>query len=56
MSPVAPSAVFAPLLHAGPAPPLLPHWAVLVVATVGLGAAIAVGVALADRLLDRLAV
>ena len=41
-------------LHVGPAPPFLPHWAVLVVATVSLGTAILVGVALADRLLDRL--
>lgn len=42
-------------LHAGAAPPFLPHWAVLIVATATLGAAIAVGVAVADRLLDRLA-
>lgn len=56
MSPVAPSAALALPLHAGPAPPLLPHWAVLVVATAGLGAVIAAGVALADRLFDLLAV
>lgn len=43
-------------LHASPAGPLPPHWAVLVVATVALGVAIVGGVALVDRLLDRLGV
>lgn len=41
-------------LHAGSASPLFPHWAVLVVCVASLGAAIAVGVVSADRLLDRL--
>ena len=42
-------------LHAAPVLPL-PHWAVLVIAVALLGVAIAAGVALVDRLLDRFAV
>lgn len=52
-APAAGPTLACPTLHAAPGP-LPPHWAVLVVATAALGAAIAVGVALADRLLDRL--
>ena len=41
-------------LHVGSPTSLPPHWAVLIVSVVFLVAAIVVGVALADRLLDRL--
>ena len=54
MSPVVNGAALCLALHAGPAPSPLPHWAVLVTATLALGATIVVGVALVDRLLDRL--